>query len=148
MGRASKQGRAFDEATDMTGSGAYADIVVPPQAEGDSLGQTKNLQTQVDAVKSTMGPEGMVPASLAKNAITSPVNIGGATDRMLEPITTGVPIGAGSNGTMPLQTNTLHNFLLNAKRLTQDPVFDELLSGMFEEEEQIMEDNPQDFFGL
>ena len=67
---------------------------------------------------------------------------------MLEPITTGVPIGAGSNGTMPLQTNTLHNFLLNAKQLTQDPVFDELLSGMFEEEEQIMEDNPQDFFGL
>ena len=43
--------------TDMKVDGAYADIVVPPQTKGDSLGQTKNLQTQVDAVGGPLAQE-------------------------------------------------------------------------------------------
>ena len=43
--------------TDMKVDGAYADIVVPPQAKGDSLGQTKDLQTQVDAVGGPLAQE-------------------------------------------------------------------------------------------
>ena len=37
-----RKNSALTESTDMTGGGAYADIVVPPQAEGDSFGQTKD----------------------------------------------------------------------------------------------------------
>lgn len=43
--------------TDTKVDGAYADIVVPPQAKGDQLGQTKNLQTQVDAVGGPLAQE-------------------------------------------------------------------------------------------
>jgi len=145
MGRKPKNS-PLDKATDLTSGGATADLVVPVQKEGDPLGQTKDLQTQVDSVGSPMNPP-QETTGVASQAIPSPINLGAGTNRMLEPQTTGVPIGSGSNGPMSMPTNTLQNFLVNAKRMTQDPIFDELLSEDFLEEE-VNDTNAQSFLGL
>ena len=43
--------------TDTKVDGAYADIVVPPRAEGDPYRQTADIQTQVDAVGGPLAQE-------------------------------------------------------------------------------------------
>jgi len=112
-------------ATDMTGGGAYADIVVPPQAEGDSFGQTKDLQTQVDAVKNEVAATGGMPR--AAMMPPSPVNLGAATNKPNEPVTSGIPLGAGDNGGLNMGTDTVSNFIKAAKIEFPDPIWDELL---------------------
>ncbi len=111
-------------ATDMTGGGAYADIVVPPQAEGDSFGQTKDLQTQVDSVSN---PADANLVNAARMIPPSPVNLGAATNKLNEPITSGIPLGAGDNGGLNMGTDTVSNFIKAAKIEFPDPIWDELL---------------------
>ena len=41
--------------------------------------------------------------------------------------TAGIPFGAGDNGAKPFATDTVNNFLIAAKRVFNDPIFDELL---------------------
>ena len=45
-----RKSKALTEATDMTGGGAYQDIVAPPRKEGDPTGQTTAIENQIDAV--------------------------------------------------------------------------------------------------
>ena len=103
-----RKNSALTESTDMTGGGAYADIVVPPQAEGDSFGQTKDLQTQVDAV---INPVNATLGNAAPMMPPSPVNLGAATNKLNEPITSGIPLGAGDNGGLNMGTDTVNNFI-------------------------------------
>ena len=57
------------------------------------------------------------------------MNIAAPTTRQFEPNTAGIPVGPGSNGPRVIApTNTLQNFLIVAKEITQDPIFDELLA--------------------
>ena len=59
--------------------------------------------------------------------IPSPLNIGAGTQYPNEPITTGVSIGMGDSGPQPVQTKTVENFILEAKAVFPDPIWDELL---------------------
>lgn len=119
-----RRNSALTEATDMTGGGAYADIVVPPQVEGDSFGQTKDLQTQVDSVSN---PADANLVNAARMIPPSPVNLGAATNKLNEPITSGIPLGAGDNGGLNMRTDTVNNFIQAAKLEFPDPIWDELL---------------------
>ena len=119
-----RRNSALTEATDMTGGGAYADIVVPPQVEGDSFGQTKDLQTQVDSVSN---PADSNLVNAARMIPPSPVNLGAATNKLNEPITSGIPLGAGDNGGLNMRTDTVNNFIQAAKLEFPDPIWDELL---------------------
>lgn len=120
-----RKSSALNEATDLTGGGAYADIVVPPQTEGDSFGQTAALQEQVDAVNPMT--QSVVDTGGMPRAPRGPINLGAPTNNMNEPIQSGIPIGPGDNGTQPMPTSTINNFLIAAKRNFNDPIFDELL---------------------
>ena len=119
-----RRNSALTEATDMTGGGAYADIVVPPQVEGDSFGQTKDLQTQVDSVSN---PADANLVNAARMIPPSPVNLGAATNKLNDPITSGIPLGAGDNGGLNMRTDTVNNFIQAAKLEFPDPIWDELL---------------------
>ena len=50
-----RKSKALKEATDtdMTGGGAYQDIVAPPRKEGDPTGQTTAIENQIAAVGGT-----------------------------------------------------------------------------------------------
>ena len=60
-------------------------------------------------------------------ALPQPINISAPTNNQFEPNTAGIPVGPGDNGPRVIPTNTLQNFLIAAKELTKDPIFDELL---------------------
>lgn len=78
---------ALKQNTDTKVDGAYADIVVPPQAEGDPLGQTKAIQNQIDAVGGPVAQEvaatgGMpnvanLPVQMGEDLFSSPTQIPG-----------------------------------------------------------------------
>lgn len=73
--------------TDTKVDGAFADIVVPPQAEGDPLGQTIAIQNQIDAVGGPVAQEvaatgGMpnvanLPARMGEDLFSFPTEIPG-----------------------------------------------------------------------
>ena len=45
-----RKSKSMQEATDLTQSGAFADIVAPPRKEGDPTGQTTMLEGQAGAI--------------------------------------------------------------------------------------------------
>lgn len=146
MGRKPKRPE-LAEATDLTGGGAYQDIVVPPRKEGDPTGQSAQLQTQVDAI-ATQVPDGITaPSGVAPQAMPRPINLGAPTNKPFEPNTSGIPLGAGPSGPEGIPTDTLMNFLTVAKEITKDPIFDELMLEDFLDEDAL-EPNPQNFFGI
>ena len=108
---------ALTQETDMTGGGAYADIVAPTRMEPNV---------------------GRIP---------QPMNLSAPTTKQFEPNTAGIPVGPGSNGPRVIPTNTLQNFLITAKNLTNDPIFDELLAEDIVPQPQLGKD-PEDYFGI
>jgi len=146
MGRKPKRPE-LKEATDLTQAGAFADIVVPPQTEGDPYGQTAQLQAQTDAIARPVPSQPVGPSGTAPQAMPRPINLGAPTNKPFEPNTSGIPIGAGANGPEGIPTDTLMNFLTVAKQITQDPIFDELMLEDFLDEDAL-EANPQNFFGI
>ena len=146
MGRKPKRPE-LAQATDLTGGGAYQDIVVPPRKEGDPTGQSAELAAQTAAIATPVPSEPMTPSGARPQAIGRPINLSAPTNRPYEPITSGIPIGAGANGPEGIPTDTLMNFLTVAKQITKDPIFDELMLEDFLDEDAI-EANPQNFFGI
>ena len=120
-----RKSKELKEATDMTGGGAYQDIVAPPRKEGDPTGQTTAIENQISAVGGTP-PVDSGPIA-ARGPIPQPVSLSAPTQRPSEPITTGIPLGPGSNGPEPIVTNTVDNFLMAARQVFPDPIFDQLL---------------------
>ena len=121
-GRKSKE---LQEATDLTQGGAFADIVAPPRKEGDPTGQTTMLEEQAGAISpmQSTGPS----APTAQSKPMSPMNIAAPTSKPFEPVTSGIPLGLGDNGSVPIQTDTVANIFKAAKRVLPDPIWDELL---------------------
>ena len=119
-----RKNTALNEATDMTGNGAFADIVAPPRKEGDPTGQSTALDAQAGAIRPTGG---QMSPGVPPPGIPSPINIGAGTQYPNEPITTGVNIGMGDSGPQPVPTKTVENFILEAKVAFPDPIWDELL---------------------
>ncbi len=135
------------QATDMTGSGTFADVVAPTRMEGDPTGQTAAiLLYQSDAADEdqeaalTSGPPNV-------GRIPQPMNLSAPTNKQFEPNTAGIPVGPGSNGPRVIPTNTLQNFLITAKNLTNDPIFDELLAEDIVPQPQLGKD-PEDYLGI
>jgi len=121
-----RKNKALQEATDLTQAGAFADIVAPPRKEGDPTGQTTALDNQAGAI-SPIADEPL-PRQPRQPAIPSaPINLSAPTNKPSEPVTSGIPFGAGDNGAKPFATDTVNNFLIAAKRVFNDPIFDELL---------------------
>ena len=120
-GRKSKE---LQEATDLTQGGAFADIVAPPRKEGDPTGQTTALENQAGAI-SPMQTD--MPSAPMQQMPVSPMNISAPTNKINEPITAGIPLGAGDNGPTPLPTDTVANIFKAAKSVLPDPIWDELL---------------------
>ena len=135
------------QVTDTRVDGAYADIVVPPQAEGDPFGQTAALQAQKDAIAPIEQEVVQTGGMPNVGNLPRPINLGAPTNRPFEPNTSGIPIGPGSNGPRVIATNTLQNFLTVAKEITGDPIFDELLNEDIIPEPALGKD-PQDYFGI
>lgn len=146
MGRKPKRPE-LAEATDLTGGGAYQDIVVPPRKEGDPTGQSAQLQAQADAIATPVKDGITAPSGVAPQAMPRPINLGAPTNKPFEPNTSGIPLGAGPNGPEGIPTDTLMNFLTVAKEITKDPIFDELMLEDFLDEDAL-EPNPQNFFGI
>mgnify|MGYP003127212556 CR=1 FL=1 len=123
-----RKSKALKEATDtdMTGGGAYQDIVAPPRKEGDPTGQTTAIENQIAAVSGTQpidgGPPGAIPGPRPQ-----PISLSSPTQRPSEPVTAGIPFGPGNNGPEPITTNTVDNFLMAAREVFPDPIFDQLL---------------------
>ena len=121
-----RKNKALEEATDLTQSGAFADIVAPPRKEGDPTGQSTALDNQAGAISPVA--EEPLPSQPRQPMIpASPINLSAPTNKPSEPITSGIPFGAGDNGATPFATDTVNNFLIAAKRVFNDPIFDELL---------------------
>jgi len=135
------------QATDIKVDGAYYDVVAPPRMEGDPTGQTAALEAQTEAIDVIDQETALTSGVPNVGALPSPVNIAAPTNRQFEPNTAGIPIGPGSNGPRIAPTNTLQNFLLVAKEITQDPIFDELLNEDIIPEPALGKD-PQDYFGI
>jgi len=121
-----RKNRALEEATDLTQSGAFADIVAPPRKEGDPTGQSTALDNQAGAI-SPVAEEPLPNQPRQPMIPASPINLSAPTNKPSEPITSGIPFGAGDNGATPFATDTVNNFLIAAKRVFNDPIFDELL---------------------
>jgi hypothetical protein len=121
-----RKSKGLKEATDMTGGGAYADIVAPPRKEGDPTGQSKALSEQAGAISPVQ--EGMPAAGGMPNIRgMSPINLGGPTQNISEPNTSGIPLGPGDNGANLIPTDTVDNFIWAAREQFPDPIWDELL---------------------
>jgi len=121
-----RKNKALQEATDLTQAGAFADIVAPPRKEGDPTGQTTALDEQAGAISPIADKP--LPRQPRQPVIPSaPINLSAPTNKPSEPITSGIPFGAGDNGATPFATDTVNNFLIAAKRVFNDPIFDELL---------------------
>jgi len=121
-----RRSKALEEATDLTQSGAFADIVAPPRKEGDPTGQTTMLEEQAGAISPMQGGGPRV-APTRPIVPKSPINLAAPTNKPLDPITSGIPLGAGDNGPTPMATNTVANIFKAAKRVLPDPIWDELL---------------------
>lgn len=121
-----RKSKALTEATDMTGGGAYQDIVAPPRKEGDPTGQTTAIENQIDAVGGTAPVDTGRPSPIS-GPRPQPISLSAPTQRPSEPITSGIPFGPGNNGPEPIVTNTVDNFLMAARNIFPDPIFDQLL---------------------
>ena len=75
-------------------------IKVPTRAEGDSTGQTQMLQEQNDSVQTPQAP-GVQIAPRAQRPVPD-VNVFGQTQNPNEPVTSGLPFGAGPSPTAPM----------------------------------------------
>lgn len=125
-----RKNKALEEATDLTQSGAFADIVAPPRKEGDPTGQSTALDNQAGAIsppEATGVQESAAFTQALQQQLRQPINLSAPTNKPSEPITSGIPFGAGDNGATPFATDTVNNFLIAAKRVFNDPIFDELL---------------------
>jgi len=121
-----RKSKSLTEATDMTGGGAYQDIVAPPRKEGDPTGQTTAIENQISAVKGTEPVDTGRPSPIP-GPRPQPISLSAPTQRPSEPITSGIPFGPGNNGPEPIVTNTVDNFLMAARNVFPDPIFDQLL---------------------
>lgn len=121
-----RKSKALQEATDLTQAGAFADIVAPPRMEGDPTGQTTMLEEQTDAI-SPIQQEVAATGGMPNIANMPPMNIAAPTNKPFEPITSGIPLGAGDNGPTQIMTDTVANIFKAAKRVLPDPIWDELL---------------------
>jgi len=122
-----RKSKSMQEATDLTQSGAFADIVAPPRKEGDPTGQTTMLEGQAGAI-SPIQEEVAATGGMPNLANLPPMNIAAPTNKPAEPITSGIPIGPGDNGpTDMMMTDTVANIFKAAKRVLPDPIWDELL---------------------
>ncbi len=123
-----RKSKALQEATDLTQGGAFADIVAPPRKEGDPTGQTTMLENQAGAISPIQTD---IPSAPTQQMPMSPINLSAPTNKPAEPITSGIPLGAGDNGPTPLSTDTVSNILKAAKSILPDPIWDELLEADF-----------------
>lgn len=121
-----RKSKSMKDATDLTQSGAFADIVAPPRKEGDPTGQTTLLEGQADAI-SPIQEEVAATGGMPNLANLPPVNIAAPTNKPAEPITSGIPIGPGDNGPTGIMTDTVANIFKAAKKVLPDPIWDELL---------------------
>ena len=135
------------QATDMTGSGTFADVVAPTRMEGDPTGQTAAIQAQIDAAPPVDQEAALTSGPPNVGRIPQPMNLSAPTNKQFEPNTAGIPVGPGSNGPRVIPTNTLQNFLITAKNLTNDPIFDELLAEDIVPQPQLGKD-PEDYLGI
>ena len=126
-----RKSKALQEATDLTQGGAFADIVAPPRMEGDPTGQTTALEQQADAI-SPIQEEVAATGGMPSISNLPPINVAAPTNKISEPITAGIPVGAGDNGGMPIATDTVANIFKAAKRVMPDPIWDELLEADFD----------------
>ena len=110
-----RKSKSMQEATDLTQSGAFADIVAPPRKEGDPTGQTTMLEGQAGAI-SPIQEEVAATGGMPNVANLPPMNI-----------TSGIPIGPGDNGPTGIMTDTVANIFKAAKIVLPDPIWDELL---------------------
>lgn len=122
-----RKSKELKEATDMTGGGAYQDIVAPPRMEGDPTGQTTALESQIAAVGGSPAVDAGPPGQIQRGAVPQPISLSAPTNRPSEPITSGIPFGPGNNGPEAIATNTVDNFLMAARNIFPDPIFDQLL---------------------
>tara|TARA_R110000824_G_scaffold65526_6_gene170550 strand:- start:1083 stop:1502 length:420 start_codon:yes stop_codon:yes gene_type:complete len=106
--------------------GAYQDAVLKPIPDPGTFGGRKQQETQIAAVGNEVAETGGMP-NVTRMTPPQPMNIAAPTNRGLEPITEGVPIGPGGNGVKPVPTDTVFNFLTVGYEMTQDPIFQELL---------------------
>lgn len=116
--------------------GAYQDATLKPIPDPDTFGGRKQQEAQIAAVGNEAAETGGVPD--VRN-MPQPMNIAAPTNRVLEPITEGVPIGPGGNGAKPVPTDTVFNFLTVGYEMTRDPIFQELLI-----EHQNRNESPED----
>jgi len=121
-----RKSKGMQEATDLTQSGAFADIVAPPRKEGDPTGQTTMLEGQAGAI-SPIQEEVGATGGMPNVPNLPPMNIAAPTNKPAEPITSGIPLGAGDNGPTQITTDTVANIFKAAKRVLPDPIWDELL---------------------
>ncbi len=126
-----RKSKALQEATDLTQGGAFADIVAPPRMEGDPTGQTTALEQQAGAI-SPIQEQSTPTGGMPSMPNLPPMNVSAPTNKMSEPVTAGIPIGAGDNGGMPIATDTVANIFKAAKRVMPDPIWDELLEADFD----------------
>ena len=122
-----RKSKELKEATDMTGGGAYQDIVAPPRKEGDPTGQTTAIENQIAAVGGTAPIDTGPPGPINRGVTPQPISLSAPTNRPSEPVTAGIPFGPGNNGPEPIVTNTVDNFLMAARNIFPDPIFDQLL---------------------
>ena len=123
-----RKSKSMQEATDLTQGGAFADIVAPPRKEGDPTGQTTALENQAGAISPM---QTSTPTPPRPQMPVSPMNIAAPTNKPAEPITSGIPIGAGDNGPTPVPTDTVANIFKAAKSVLPDPIWAELLEADF-----------------
>lgn len=121
-----RKSKAMQEATDLTQGGAFADIVAPPRKKGDPTGQTTALEQQAEAI-SPMQQEVAATGGMPSLSNMPPINLSAPTNKPAEPITSGIPFGAGDNGPDIIPTDTVANIFKAAKAVLPDPIWDELL---------------------
>ena len=69
-----RKNKALEEATDLTQSGAFADIVAPPRKEGDPTGQSTALDNQAGAI-SPVAEESLPSQPRQPMIPASPINL-------------------------------------------------------------------------
>tara|TARA_R110002012_G_scaffold189604_4_gene356973 strand:- start:690 stop:1016 length:327 start_codon:yes stop_codon:yes gene_type:complete len=75
-------------------------LQVPQRADGDSTGQTKMLQDQIDAVQT---PQATTTPTPTVQRQAPAIDVFGQTQNPSEPVTSGLPFGPGATPVAPMQ---------------------------------------------
>jgi len=129
--------------------GAYQDAVLKPIPDPGTFGGRTQQETQIAAVGNEVAETGGMP-NVTRMPSPQPMNLAAPTNRGLEPITEGVPIGPGGPGPQPMETDTAFNFFRVSWERTGDPIFLELMNHITGDDEgatSVGGNIPKDVFG-